>query len=107
MSEPRIPVKVTSEWDQIFLEGDLDAIIYTLQTQKKAGWEGIEMIHDTWNSDEPTPYLYKHRLENDREYEARMKKLKTKEAMKLKAEERAKERRRKQYECLKEEFKDD
>ena len=97
----RIQVKETSKYYGDF-EGSLESIISSLQSELDAGWEGIEMEVEQWSQEHEVPYLYKHRPENDKEYEKRMKLLEKEKAEKLKA----KERRRKEYEKLKKEFED-
>ena len=95
----RIQVKETKKYYGDF-EGSLESIISSLQSELDEGWEGIQMGSDQWSYDHEFPYLYKHRPENDKEYEKRMKLLEKEKAEKLKA----KERRRKEYEKLKKEF---
>ena len=105
MTIKRIQVKETQRYWGDF-EGPLDSIIASLQRELDAGWEGIVIEYERDYGDchdQESPYLYKHREENDKEYEKRMKELEKKKAEELKA----KERRRKQYEKLKEEFGDD
>jgi hypothetical protein len=72
-------------------DGKIDDIISTLQKCKEDGWEGIDYDYNYDNQREY--YVYKTRLENDEEYEKRMK-----------LEEERKENRRKAYEQLKKEF---
>ena len=101
----RIQVKETEKYYGDF-EGSLESIIYQLQSELDAGWEGIETKYERDYGDchdHEVSYLYKHREENDKEYEKRMKLLEKEKAEKLKA----KERRRKEYEKLKKEFGDD
>jgi hypothetical protein len=101
----RIQVKETQRYWGDF-EGSLDSIIASLQRELDAGWEGIVIEYERDYGDchdHEVPYLYKHREENDKEYEKRMKLLEKEKAEKLKA----KERRRKEYEKLKKEFGDD
>ena len=101
----RIRVKETQKyWGG--LEGSLESIIHSLQGELDAGWEGVEKEYERdYGAFCPHTvyYLYKHRLETDKEYEKRMKGLEKKKAAKLDA----KERRRKQYEKLREEFGND
>ncbi len=75
--------------------GSIDKIISTLQRCKEQGWEGIDYDYDYGNGGKDY-YVYKTRLENDEEYEKR-----------VKQEEQQKENRRKQYEQLKKEFGED
>ena len=100
----RIQVKETEKYYGDF-EGSLESIIYQLQSELDAGWEGIETEYERDYGDchdHEVPYLYKHREETDKEYEKRMKLLEKEKEEKLKA----KERRRKEYEKLKKEFED-
>ena len=64
-----------------------------LYSFKKDGWEGIDY---DYCEGERKYYLYQTRIENDEEYEKR-----------VKQEEQRKENRRKQYEQLKKEFGED
>jgi hypothetical protein len=96
----RIQVKETERYCESYFEDSLENIISELQSQLDKGWEGIEMGSDQWTVDHEVFYLYKHRPENDKEYEFRMKALEYEEKSKLKA----KEHRRKEYEKLKKEF---
>jgi hypothetical protein len=101
----RIQVKETEKYYGDF-EGSLESIIYQLQSELDAGWEGIETKYERDYGDchdHEVFYLYKHREETDKEYDERMKLLEKEKAEKLKA----KERRRKEYEKLKKEFGDD
>ena len=98
----RIQVKGTKRYWGDF-EGSLESIISSLQSELDDGWEGIDMEVEQWSQEHEVPYLYKQRLETDKEYEKRMKLLEKEKAEKLKA----KERRRKEYEKLKKEFGDD
>lgn len=95
----RIQVKETVRfWGD--LEGPLENIINSLQLKLNEGWEGIEEVYERDYGDccdSKALYLYKHRLENDEEYEKRVKE-------KEKQELEAKNRRKKEYERLKEEF---
>lgn len=100
----RIQVKETIRYWGDF-EGSLEGIISSLQSDLDSGWEGIEMKYERDYGDchdHGVPYLYKHRLENDREYEKRMKKLEGEREEKMKQ----KEKRRLQYEKLRKEFED-
>lgn len=95
----RIQVRETVKyWGD--LEGSLVDIISQLQSKLDDGWEGIDVEYDYDGYKDY--YLYKHRPENDKEYEKRMKLLEKEKAEKLKA----KERRRKEYEKLRKEFED-
>ena len=100
----RIQVKEYKRYYGDF-EGSLESIISSLQSELDGGWEGIQIEYERDYGDchdHEVPYLYKHREENDKEYEKRMKLLEKEKAEKLKA----KERRRKEYEKLKKEFED-
>ena len=97
----RIQVKETKKYYGDF-EGSLESIISSLQSELDEGWEGIDIEYEGHDGYQEY-YLYKHRPENDKEYEKRMKLLEKEKAEKLKA----KERRRKEYEKLKKEFDDD
>ena len=96
----RIQVKETKRYWGDF-EGSLESIIASLQADLDAGWEGIEDDYEQY-SDYPSPFLYKHREETDKEYDKRMRLLEKEKSEKLKA----KERRRKEYEKLRKEFED-
>jgi len=86
----KIQVKETERfWDDF--QGPLEKIISLLQSELDDGWEGIEMENRGYDGVEY--YVYKHRLETDKEYERRIKSLKKRE-----------EKRRKEYEELKKEF---
>ena len=101
----KIRVRETQKYWGEF-EGSLESIIHSLQSELDDGWEGVEMEYERdYGSFCPHEayYLYKHRLETDKEYEKRMKGLEKKKAAKLSA----KEKRRKQYEQLREEFGND
>jgi len=79
----------------------MNFIITSLQNAIDDGWEGIQSDCEPYD-DDWAPYLYKHRPENDTEYEKRMKLLEKEKEQKLKA----KEKRRQEYEKLKKEFED-
>ena len=96
----RIQVKETKRYWGDF-EGSLESIIASLQADLDAGWEGIEDDYEQY-SDYPSPFLYKHREETDKEYDKRMRVIEKQKAEKLKD----KERRRKEYEKLRKEFED-
>jgi len=104
MTIKRIKVKETKRYWGEF-EGTFESIIFSLQAELDAGWEGIEEKQEMY-SDCYVPYLYKFREETDKEYEKRMKLLKKEKAQKLKEREQKKKRRRKEYEKLKKEFGD-
>lgn len=82
-------------------DGSLESIISSLQSELDDGWEGIEIKYER-DYGAVEYYLYKHRLETDKEYEKRMKLLEKEKEQKLKQ----KEKRRIQYEKLKKEFGD-
>lgn len=96
----RIQVKETEEYWGDF-EGSLESIIASLQNELDKGWEGIENQRKHYE-DYSSPYLYRHREENDKEYAKRMKELEKQEEQKLKQ----KDKRRQEYERLKKEFED-
>jgi hypothetical protein len=86
----RIQVKETEKYYGDF-EGSLESIIYQLQSELDAGWEGIETKYERDYGDchdHEVPYLYKHREETDKEYEKRMKQLEKEKEEKAKAKER-------------------
>ena len=83
------------------LEGPLTEIITSIQNAIDDGWEGIENGYDLYE-DYSSPYLYKHREENDKEYAKRMIELEKQEEQKL----NQKYKRRQEYERLKKEFED-
>jgi hypothetical protein len=96
----KIQVKETERYWGDF-EGSLESIISSLQSDLDDGWEGIE-VESIGYDGAVEYYLYKHRLETDKEYEKRMKLLEKEKEQKLKQ----KEKRRKEYEKLKKEFED-
>ena len=96
----RIQVRETKEYFGDF-EGYLTEIITSLQNAIDDGWEGIENQCKPYE-DYSSPYLYKHREENDKEYAKRMKELEKEEKQKL----NQKDNRRQEYERLKKEFED-
>ncbi len=96
----RIQVRETERYWGDF-EGSLESIIASLQNKLDDGWEGI--VGESYGYDGGVEYyLYKHREENDKEYEKRMKELEKQEKQKL----NQKEKRRQEYERLKKEFED-
>jgi len=72
------------------IDGKLEDIISSLQAELDAGWEGIESEYEwDYGGEKYTEYyLYKHREENDKEYNKRMKQLEKEKAEKEKAKER-------------------
>jgi hypothetical protein len=86
MTIKRIQVKETQRYWGDF-DGPLDSIIASLQRELDAGWEGIEVEHYGYDG-AVEYYLYKHREENDKEYNKRMKQLEKEKAEKEKAKER-------------------
>jgi hypothetical protein len=91
-SDMKDKIKIISNQtlDDEFFSGTFDLIIERLESYRKDGWQGIEVLYDYEN----TGYqLYKERWETDEEY----KKRKSKDIA-------AKEKRRKKYEELKKEF---
>jgi hypothetical protein len=102
----RIQVRETERYCESYFEDSLENIISELQSKLDEGWEGIEMGSDQWTQDHEVFYLYKHRPENDTEYEKRMKQLDKEKQVKDAAKIVSKEHRRKEYERLKKEFED-
>jgi hypothetical protein len=98
----RIQVKETERYYRDF-EGTLTEIITSLQNAIDDGWEGIENEYELYE-DYSTPYLYKHREENDKEYEKRLKQLDKEKQVKDAAKIVSKEHRRKEYVKLRKEF---
>ena len=94
MTAERITIKEKKDfyWYGEFSDS-IDNLISVLQECKKDGWEGIDY---DYCEGERKYYLYQTRIENDEEYEKRMK-----------DEEQRKENRRMQYEKLKKEFAND
>jgi hypothetical protein len=88
MTIKRIQVKETQKYYGDF-DGPLESIIASLQAELDAGWEGIESEYEwDYGGEKYTEYnLYKHREENDKEYEKRMKQLEKEKAVKAKAKE--------------------
>jgi hypothetical protein len=89
MTIKRIQVKETQKYYGDF-DGPLESIIASLQAELDAGWEGIESEYEwDYGGEKYTEYnLYKHREENDKEYEKRVKQLEKEKAVKAKAKER-------------------
>ena len=85
MTIKRIKVKETQRYWGDF-EGSLESIIASLQKDLDDGWEGIEVEHYGYDG-AVEYYLYKHREENDKEYNKRMKQLEKEKAVKAKAKE--------------------
>ena len=85
------------EWDRDIVDISFNDILKKIQQAKNDGWEGMHIVS---SYDYVSLNFYKFRLENDKEYETRMKKL---EKQRI-AENKAKEKRRKEYEKLKKEF---
>ena len=98
----RIQVRETKQYFGDF-EGSLESIIASLQNKLDDGWEGIQNECEPYE-DYSSPYLYKHREENDKEYAKRMKELEKEKQVKDAAKIISKEQRRKEYERLKKEF---
>jgi hypothetical protein len=101
MTIKRIQVKETERYYGDF-EGPLESIIYSLQADLDAGWEGLESEYD-WdygNEKYTVYYLYKHREETDKEYEKRMKQLEKEKANKVKEKERKLQQLRKDLASL-------
>jgi hypothetical protein len=89
MTIKRIQVKETKRYYGDF-EGKLEDIISSLQSELDAGWEGLESEYEWDYGGEKyiEYYLYKHREENDKEYEKRVKQLEKEKSEKVKAKER-------------------
>jgi hypothetical protein len=86
MTIKRIKVKETQRYYGDF-DGSLESIIASLQKDLDDGWEGIEVEHYGYDG-AVEYYLYKHREENDKEYNKRMKQLEKEKAEKEKEKER-------------------
>jgi hypothetical protein len=85
MTINKIKVKETQRYYGDF-EGSLESIIASLQADLDEGWQGIETEYEQY-SEYPSPFLYKHRKETDKEYDKRMKQLENEKAEKVKAKE--------------------
>jgi hypothetical protein len=86
MTIKRIQVKETQRYWENF-EGTLESIISSLQAELDAGWEGIDIEYVDYDG-VVEYYLYKHREENDKEYNKRVKQLEKEKEEKAKAKER-------------------
>ena len=86
MTINKIKVKETQRYWGDF-DCSLESIIASLQADLDAGWEGIGTEYEQYG-DHPSPFLYKHREETDKEYDKRMKQLEKEKAEKVKAKER-------------------
>jgi hypothetical protein len=95
----KIQVRETKRFWGGDFEGPLVSIISSLQSDLDDGWEGIE-IYSIGYDGALDYYLYKHRLETDKEYKKRMELLEKEKQRKLKQ----KEKRHKEYQKLKKEF---
>jgi primosomal protein N'' len=95
----RIKVKVTERIYEDFFEGSVDRVIADLQIHKELGWEGIVLEYDYENT---CYYFYQYREENDKEYNARLKRLEKDKELK----ENQKQKRFKEYQKLHKEFGD-
>ena len=84
------------EYGDVFNK-NISEIIGVLKKYENDGWEGIKYTA-SWDS--VTVYLYKHRLENDDEYNKRMNDIAKEKEKAIKE----KEKRRILYEQLKDEF---
>lgn len=90
MTIKRIQVKETQRYWGDF-EGSLESIIASLQKELDDGWEGIVIEYERDYGDchdQEVPYLYKHREENDQEYNKRVKLWEKEKAEGAKAKER-------------------
>ena len=107
MTIKRIQVKETERYYGDF-EGSLESIIYSLQADLDAGWEGLESDYeyDYGNEKYTVYYLYKHREENDKEYKKRMKLLETEKQQKEKAKAQKLEKLKKELSSLSKEEKE-
>jgi hypothetical protein len=101
MSKPpeRIKVKDIERIYEDYFEGPIDKVIADLQRHKELGWEGIMLSYDYENT---CYYLFRHREENDKEYNARLKRLEKDKELK----EKQKQKRFKEYQKLHKEFGD-
>lgn len=97
LEEKRIKLKETKEISFDNKDISFDEILKKIEHYKNEGWEGI-FVHSYYDC--TTINLYKFRLENDKEYEKRMKKLERQNNTK----EKMKEKRKLMYEELKKEF---
>lgn len=71
------------------LNGPLESVIASLQTELDAGWEGIESEYVYEYGSHYVEYnLYKHREETDKEYNKRMKQMEKEKEKKVKIKER-------------------
>ena len=94
----KIKVKEVREiYAEDFFDRSIDDIIKILENYKKDGWEEIyySVSYECFDF-----YLHRTRLETDDEYNARMEELKKQQIK----EEKGKEKRRRLYEELKNEF---
>lgn len=97
--EKRILVKETNEIDLEIFTGKFKDLLVLIQEFIDKKWEGMELSRSYEYSEF---IIYRYREENDEEYQTRIEKLKKQKIY----EEKAKERRRKQYELLRKEFED-
>jgi hypothetical protein len=97
MTIKRIQVKETQKYYGDF-DGKLEDIISSLQAELDAGWEGLEYNWEPYEDGDY--YLYKHREENDKEYNKRVKQLEKETAEKEKAKERKLEKLKKDLASL-------
>lgn len=107
MTIKRIQVKETERYYGDF-EGSLESIIYSLQADLDAGWEGLGSDYEYGYGNEKYTvyYLYKHREENDKEYKKRMKLLETEKQQKEKAKAQKLEKLKKELSSLSKEEKE-
>jgi hypothetical protein len=107
MTIKRIQVRETKQYHGGF-EGSLQSIIYSLQADLDAGWEGLESDYDwVYGGEKYTVYyLYKHREENDKEYEKRMKQLAKEKENKAKVKTQKLEKLKKELSSLSKEEKE-
>jgi len=83
MTIKRIKVKETQRYHEDF-EGSLESIIASLQAELDAGWIGLDIEYYGYDGGREY-YLYKHREENDQEYNERVKQLEKEEVENAKA----------------------
>jgi len=85
--------------------GTFEDIIKRLQNKMNSGWEGI--IAESYGYDGGVEYyLYKHREENDKEYEKRMKLMEKEKEQKEKAKAQKLEKLKKELSSLSKEEKE-
>jgi hypothetical protein len=104
MTIERIQVKETQRYWGDF-EGTFESLITSLQAELDDGWEGI--IAESYGYDGGVEYyLYKHREENDKEYNKRIKQLEKEKEDKAKAKAQKIEKLKKELSSLSKEEKE-